>query len=277
MFQFQRPVVVNGIDLGALRGDLVDRLLVCELSVIDSRTRRTDADLRRLWDTGHPEILAALLDLAVKVAAILPRVTLEHSPRMADFARTLTAVDEVLGTDGFGVYWRQFESMAADSVAGDPVLAAIAKAITGAWEGRASDLLADITPDDTTWRRPREWPRDARELTGILKRNAPALRRVGWTVEHQQDGHTKVLRWRLSPPGMESNTDASAGEFTPAIPATPAKVVPNAGTAGTAGMETAPSPATDTGPCARCKTPIVRYGVDSSGSLCSSCRQESAA
>lgn len=274
VFRFQRPVVVNGIDLGALRGDLVDRLLVCELSVIDSRSRQTDASLRRRWEDTHPAILGALLDCAVKVANVLPTVNLKHTPRMADFARTLAAVDQVLGTNGFGIYWQQFESMAADSVAGDPVLAAITRAVTDEWEGKAADLLARITPEDTSWRRPRDWPRGASDLTGLLKRNAPALRRIGWAVEHKQDAHTKVLRWLLSPPSNANKGNARAGEGVTATPATPASVDGLAGTAGTAWEESPPSLAPTSGPCPKCSTTFVRYGTEATASLCPTCTDE---
>lgn len=51
-----------------------------------------------------PAILGALLDLTAKVLAVLPNVTADRLPRMADFARVLAALAEVTGWSSLGVY-----------------------------------------------------------------------------------------------------------------------------------------------------------------------------
>jgi len=198
VFAYRRAVVVNGIDLGAVRDDLADRLLTIGLERITDTDRRLDADLAARWAQAHPRVLAALLDLAVRVLAALPNVRVERLPRMADYARVLAAVDLVLGTDGTGRYAAARDDLAADAVTGDPVLAALADAIRSPWTGTASDLLGALAVPDP---RPRDWPKDARALTGVLTRRAPSLRRLGWTVaDLGRGGKDKLKRWRVVPP-----------------------------------------------------------------------------
>lgn len=201
VFSFRRVVLLNGIDLGAVRDDLAERLLTVELHRIGEGGRRLDAELAAQWTSAHPRILGALLDLAAQVLDVLPRLHLARLPRMADFARVLAAVDHVLGTDGLAAYVGQAGDLAADAVDSDPVLSAIAAAVRGTWTGTAAELLVLITEDDDKRRVPKDWPKDPRALTGLLRRRGPSLRRLGWAVDDLgRGGKGMVVRFRLAPP-----------------------------------------------------------------------------
>jgi energy-coupling factor transporter ATP-binding protein EcfA2 len=231
VFSFRRVVVLNGIDLGAVRDDLAERLLTVELARIPDTGRQLDADLAARWSEAHPRMLGALLDLAGQVLAALPDTRLDRLPRMADFARVLAAVDTVLGTHALADYAQQAGDLAADAVDSDPVLAAIAAAVVEPWTGTGAELLHLITPDREGWRAPKEWPKDPRALTGILRRRAPSLRRLGWTVDDLgRGGHDKLVRFELRPPtpadraGDDAGDDAGMRATSPALRATPAAV-----------------------------------------------------
>jgi hypothetical protein len=219
---FRRVVVLNGIDLGAVRDDLADRLVTVHLDRITDRGRRLDADVARRWQRAHPRVLGAVLDLTVRVLAELPSVKLDELPRMADFAYVLAAVDQVLGTTGFTTYLGLRDELAEDALNSDPVLGAISRAIAEEWTGTAADLLSEITPGDADWRPPKDWPRTPIAMRGVLKRRAPSLRRLGWTVEDApDDAHSKVKRTRLIPPPREGgngtrNPRNPRGEEVPA-------------------------------------------------------------
>jgi len=231
---FRRVIVLNGIDLGRMRGDLAERLLSIELDVIDPSSRRTDRDLAAAWEQAHPRILGALLDLACQVLDAMPTLKLSTLPRMADFARVLAAVDEVLGTDGMSRYTGQADSLSADVVTSEPVLAAVARQVKAGFHGTAAELLELLTPDEHSGRMPREWPSNPRALSGLLKRHSPALRRLGWQVSSHEDPHDKVLRWSLQPPDVTRDRSGST-------PATPAETRTSAGVAGIAGDDHAGS------------------------------------
>lgn len=199
---FRRAVMINGIDLGALNGDLADRLVHIVLDLITSTKRRPELALTAAWKRTHPRVLGAVLDLAVKVLAVLPTIDLSELPRMADYARILAAVDKVQETNGMATYCGLADELAWDAITSDPVCVAITRTIREEWkEGTAAELLTVITPLDEHGRPPKDWPKP-RALTAMLRRAAPALRRLGWTVTEKprEDSRDKVLRWTLKPP-----------------------------------------------------------------------------
>jgi len=174
---FRRVVLLNGIDLGALRDDLADRLVTVHLDRIGDRARRHDAEVTQQWTEAYPRVLDALLDLASRVLAVLPTVHREEWPRMADFARVVAAVDQVLDTAGLDTYLELRTELAEDAVTSDPVLTRITAAVTTEWSGTSAELLDAITPVSPDWKSPKDWP-TPRQLTTIVRRRAPSLRRL---------------------------------------------------------------------------------------------------
>jgi len=204
---FRRAVVVNGIELGAVRDDLAERLLTVQLDRITEDLRGRESDLEQRWQHAHPRLLGAVLDLAVQVLAAREASCPARLPRMADFAHTLATVDHVLGTDGLDRYRAQAQDMAADTVGSDPVLRAIAARITEPWEGTGAELLDTITSHDE--KPPKGWPGTARAMTGELRCKAPVLRRLGWTVDDLgRRGKASAVRFALVP-SQASNRQAT--------------------------------------------------------------------
>jgi len=209
------------------------------------------------WEDRHARVLGALLSVAARVKAVSPSVHLEGKPRMADFARVLAAVDWVLGTAGMSRYMERAGQLATDSLTGDAFVTALIERMTvvsasGEHEPYSSaELLALATPgDDEKWRVPKGWPADARQVTQLLRRQAPVMRRAGWTVDELPPGHTNVLRWRLAgplPPAAEVRKQASQ-----------------------ASQDQDPS-GPDIGPCVRCGAGCRRYGP-AGDSMCTACR-----
>lgn len=215
VFAFRRVILINGIDLGALRGDLGERMLPLHLDRIPDDARRLERDIWSAWDDAHPAILGAVLDVATSVTRVLPYVRLETKPRMADFAVILAAVDKVLGTNGLAHYLGKQKSLAADSLTGDPFIIAMTASVTTTFSGRAADLLARLRND----RPPRGWPTNARAVTTKLRRHAPALRRAGWQIS--DDGGRNIgntVIWTIVHPemaGKHSSFDSYPRPDTP--------------------------------------------------------------
>jgi hypothetical protein len=206
-FAFRRCVLITGIDLGALNGDLADRALTVELTA--PTHRRNERTLWPGWDRAHPRLLGALLDLAGGVLTNLPSVELATPPRMADYAETLAAVDLVLGTDGLARYAGAGARLAAEALTGDPFIIRLTDWIRGTWEGTAGTLHHVLTPDHP----PRGWPATARAVTQRLHRQAPVMRKAGWKVD-SIPGHGGVLRWTIASPENFARIDAT----NPTIP-----------------------------------------------------------
>jgi hypothetical protein len=223
VFAFRRCVIINGIDLGGLRGDLTDRMLPVTLDLIAEQDRIGEDGMAVRWQADHPRILGGLLDLAARVMAVLPSVRLESKPRMADFARVLAAVDEIYGTDALGDYAGRTSRLSAVSLSADPFMARLMEAVKDEFTGPSAELLTYLTPT-MDWRPPRGWPANAAAVTTTIRRHAPSLRRQGWTVDDLGDAyHDNVLHWRITPP-----TTGEIGRDSPSHPSQAARSARNA-------------------------------------------------
>lgn len=215
VFAFRRVLLLNGIDLGGLRGDLTERLLAIQLEPIPDDRRRTERGLAEAWEDARPRLLGALLGEVARMASTLPYVRLGSSPRMADFASVLAALDDV----GLERYLEQARSLSADSLSADPFIMAMIGSLTEAFTGKASELLPLVTPDD---RLPKDWPKNARQVTTTLRRNAPALRRQGWTVDDLGSANKEnATIWLVVPPEIARNPASPTSPNSPTSPQEP--------------------------------------------------------
>jgi hypothetical protein len=202
VIKFRRCVIINGIDVGAVRPDLAERMAMIDLRRIDRPMRQPEAALRQDWQHALPGIFSALLGLAATVHHRLETIVVHDAPRMADFGRVLAAVDEALSTDGVRRYTSRADQLSEDSLSGDPFIEQLRQQILQPLRAQSGvDLLALITAPEDHGRRPKEWPKNGREVTSLLRRHAPALRNLDWVIEN--DGarnHRNVLLWTLCPP-----------------------------------------------------------------------------
>lgn len=205
VLKFRRCVILNGIDLGGLAGDLSDRLALVDLKRITAKGRRDEAELAAAWEQDRPAILGGLLDLCAEVHQRLPNLRLPHGlPRMADFAKVLAGVDQITGSEGLAHYLDRATRLAADSVASDTFVSELQRQRYTADQQPAAQILEEITRAAAVtadWRAPRDWPKKARQATSLLTRHAPALRSLGWSIEHDNGrNHANVTRWTVVPP-----------------------------------------------------------------------------
>jgi len=211
IFAVKRCLILTGIDLGAVRGDFADRLLPVTLHRIDDDARLEDDALSEAWEQSYPAILGAVLDLAASLKQLLPSVELARKPRMADYARRLAAVDQLLGTEGLAHYLKRIGGLATEALTDDPFLIAMGEhlQVGETFTGTAADLLTRVTPDVERWRAPKGWPATARAVTQQLRRQAPNMRRAGWTVNELPAGHSNLVHWQIRPPCREAGNRAS--------------------------------------------------------------------
>jgi hypothetical protein len=201
VFAFRRCIIFDGIDVGALQPDLADRTVPVTLDLIADKDRKDEKSFWAGWADAHPALLGALLDLASKVLARMPKLELTTKPRMADFGRVLAAVDAELGTKALERYASQSRNLAAESLSDDVLAGRMQKMITDSFTGTSAELLRLVTPDPDGWRQPKDWPKNARAVTSRMRRLAPAFRKTGWAAEELPSGHDNAIRWNISPPG----------------------------------------------------------------------------
>jgi hypothetical protein len=208
VLQMLRCVIVNGIDLNIEQGDLAERVASVDLKRVLPSQRRTETDLAEAWGKARPVVFSGLLDLAAAVHHRLEVVEVNELPRMADFAKCLAAVDEVLETQGLQRYRERMKRAASDTL-NDPLIAELAERRPTVTDVSSADLLKELTPNRPDWKQPKEWPKNARAATGVLTRNAPALRSEGWQIDNDggQNKRNTIL-WSIAPPEKEPEEDS---------------------------------------------------------------------
>jgi hypothetical protein len=170
-----RPILFNGIEELAVRGDLLDRAIVQVPPVLDDAQRQDETVFWRQFATALPGMLGALLTTVAACLKNLPTTTLGTTPRMADFARWSVAAEQALEWqkgDFLRIYTANQAQAAGAVLESSPLVAPLRQVLDdatgGVWEGTASELLRALEAelDESTLKatqRPHSgWPRSAR-------------------------------------------------------------------------------------------------------------------
>jgi hypothetical protein len=149
----------------------------------------------------------------------LETISVDEPPRMADYGRTLAAVDEALASNGLRRYLSRADRLCEDSLSADPFIERLRLHTREPLVGKSGgDLLAMTTPVGDHWRRPKEWPRNGRDVTAILRRYAPTLRSLGWAIEDDSArNHRNTLLWTICPPQQDSVAKQASQSSRPSL------------------------------------------------------------
>jgi hypothetical protein len=200
IFEGARPIILNGIPTLTDRADLADRAITIHLAVIPEDARQTEEELFAAFQAKQPIILGALLDALSAALRNLPMVRLDRAPRMADFAKLVTAAEPGLGWEPGAfvkVYSQNRRDVTESSFEADPVAVAIRDFVSldhaAGWTGTATELLNAINGRVSEGvRRSRLWPDTAQRLGNRIDRIAPLLRSKGFVVERRHSGQRLI-------------------------------------------------------------------------------------
>jgi hypothetical protein len=198
----QRPIIITGIEDVVTRGDLSDRSLGIHLPAIDPKDRRTEKTFWADFEAAAPSLTGALFDLIAKAMQLLPAITLDNPPRMADFALFGEAIGQAMGNEP-GVFARTYRNSrrAANeaTVEDSPVAGEIQKLVAtpgDEWEGTAKQLLAKLGESAgekvvEKEMKSKAWPKSPRGMGGFLRRLAPALRAIGVHIDFEERANNR--------------------------------------------------------------------------------------
>jgi hypothetical protein len=206
IFSARRPIILNGIDDIATRGDLQERSILVSLPSILEEERREENAFWSDFEVARPRIFGTLLEGVSAALRNADDVHLERKPRMADFAVAATAMEDAFGWESGSfveVYEANRQQASETLLANEPIADAIEKLLgdgrESVWVGTATELLQMLGfyVNDST-KRSRAWPGGPQILSRRLKRIAPALRTAGIEYTEHEQGHrkrkVKVLR-----------------------------------------------------------------------------------
>ncbi len=196
LFSAERPVILNGIDDLAKRGDLLDRSLILTLPMVPARKRLEEETLWRCFERSYARLFSGVLETLSRALRELPRVRLRELPRMADFARWGVACERALSwPEGafLAAYKRNLEAANDQAIQALSVGPVIVEYVTSQprsrWAGTSGELLEGL------WRLAgrraggdRHWPRTPQQLGQLLRRLGVNLRRGGFEVRYWREG-----------------------------------------------------------------------------------------
>ncbi|MGD0291532.1 MAG: hypothetical protein ABSC63_18035 [Candidatus Binataceae bacterium] len=192
IFDATRPLVFNAIpDLGTARPDFLDRALIVEFLSITPDIRRDEAQFWREFSERRPRILGALLDATVAGIRNLPQVKLERPPRLADFARWVSACEDALGMkSGEAIAACRANSAEACDLAleASPLYEPLAELAREGFTGTVAELRARLdSMVGEAMRRSVRWPKAPNALGNALRRMATNLRAAGIELQFSRN------------------------------------------------------------------------------------------
>ena len=215
IFDGKRPVVLNGIEELATRTDLLDRSVLFELPVI--RKFLPEKEFSQKFDAVYPQLLGALLDVAVGVLQNETRVKSGGQLRMADFARLGIAAESALGSrrgDFERAYTRNRQNARMVALEASPIANLIMELAREDWQGSATELLQRLNSEaDKETQSARGWPKSPKVISGMVKRLATVLRTGDIAVEFSRDDTpNRNKRIRIRPIKSEEKKTKSGFE-----------------------------------------------------------------
>jgi len=179
IFDAQRPILLNGIEEVAAKGDLLDRMVTLSLSEIGDTERQEEAVFWGEFEAVRPLILGALLSAVSAALSNVQTVKLEKKPRMADFAVWASAAESELGfkTGEFiGAYTGNRKEASDVALESSPVAVEVYEFMQDKdeWEGATGELLKCLNSQvDEESRRRRAWPKSAKALSNSIDAPQP--------------------------------------------------------------------------------------------------------
>jgi hypothetical protein len=203
LFVAQRPVILNGIEELAVRGDLLERTINVELERIKPANRKAEAALYEAFYAARPGILGAFLGVVATALRRSHEVHLKELPRMADFSVWVVAAEPALEStptndpaSGPTLKWKDGDFMAAYTrnraaanrlpLEASPITEPIQQLKEG-FSGTATELLSRLDSlVDEQKPKLRSWPRTPNRLSGILRRLAPHFAESGIEITFER-------------------------------------------------------------------------------------------
>ena len=199
IFQIRRPIILNGIDDIATRGDLLDRSIVLNLPAIAQEKRKDEGKFWNDFKKVRPQIIGAILTGLSNCLKYQDEITHNKLPRMADFARFVAGSEKAYNwTEGtiLSDYNRNRGQAVETGLDSDILASAIRKIMKdlNKWSGTATELIEKI--EQVAVDVDSRYLPTTRTLKSRLTRLSPAFRQVGitWHRDRVESGTEYVIK-----------------------------------------------------------------------------------
>ncbi|HKZ94833.1 MAG TPA: hypothetical protein VJ249_09700 [Candidatus Bathyarchaeia archaeon] len=204
IYNFKRCVGLNGINIAAQRGDLLDRTVLVSLQNIPKEKRKTEARLLADFEKERASILGGFLDVLVRAFQAYPTINPDGLFRMADFTRWGCAIAKALGKDEkefLEAYEEKVKSQVEEAAHASPVATVLLDWLEkrnweADWEGSPTDLFTNLLGHAKLLNistRQHSWPKAPHVLVRQLNELAPSLKSLGWEIEASKSGGSRRI------------------------------------------------------------------------------------
>jgi hypothetical protein len=202
IFDFQLNIGLNGINISAVKPDLLERSLLFGLKHVGNIERKDEEELYESFEKERPKILGAILDTVVKALAIRPSVKLASKPRMADFSLWGVAIAEALGhtrEEFLDAYGSKITEQSDEALETSTEATTLIRFMDdkSEWHGEPSHLLAElkktIANNDAEFGYGEELPKKASQLMKNLNILKPNLRTVGYDLSRKKINGRRII------------------------------------------------------------------------------------
>jgi len=206
IYKFRRCISLNGINIAATAPDLLDRLILIPMELIEGKNRREEKELWAKFQEEKPRILGAMFDAIAGAMRIKEKIRFSSLPRMADFAVWGEAISQALGyetNDFIQIYEENIKSKNEEVVRSHAVAAAVNEfmAKRDTWDGTATEHnLERVATDLKLDMKDKSWPKAPKAphvLTRRLKEVISNLRDVGVNVSFDRPDKRMVKLERV--------------------------------------------------------------------------------
>lgn len=206
IYNYKRPIMLNGINNFITQADLLDRALILNVERISEDKRLTELELWGKFEEEKPLILGAMFTILSKAMGLFPKTPTSGLPRMADFGRWGCAIFSAINNKPF----REFQEILSgnkerqieESIEADPV-ALVAKILANylvCVELTALDFQNGVfynlqfLPDYARFACGHTyWPKDASQVGKRLRRAEGMLREAGIEITFISRGNERLI------------------------------------------------------------------------------------
>lgn len=192
-----RPVIINGIDRITRRQDLANRAIVLSLPYILPKHRKTTEEIWDEYNRNAGSIMGLLCDAVSEALRNFENTEIQQKPRMADFAKWVTAAEHTLGFkkgEFLSLYMKNQQEIAEEAVEHDVLVYAIMTAMQtrNRIYGTASQILDLLKSSvEESYAFTVEWVAP-NKLKAAITRIEPILLANGIKYNYQRNGMGRI-------------------------------------------------------------------------------------
>ncbi|TVM00178.1 MAG: hypothetical protein CV087_15370 [Candidatus Brocadia sp. WS118] len=175
IYQIQRCIGINGINLLVSRADMMDRTILLHMDRIEPSMRKEKKVIMQEFAEVKPYILGCIFETLSKAMAIYPTIKLSNLPRMADFMTWGVAITQALGyqaDDFISAYQSNIEAQNSEIINSNTLAQAVLMFMQDkeTWEGTVRQAYEELEKLVTVSKDDKTFPKHSNKLRNHLNR-----------------------------------------------------------------------------------------------------------